>query len=72
MCETAADEIERLLAVEREKVREMCAEIMEGLQRGDETGDPWDIGYNRATRDGSYHIRQLDLTAPNEKEKEKG
>ncbi|KKL05759.1 hypothetical protein LCGC14_2602840, partial [marine sediment metagenome] len=57
-----AEEIERLLAGEREKVREMCVKAVKEMWREDEEMDERERGYIRAVRDGMRKIRQLDLT----------
>jgi hypothetical protein len=60
-------EIERLLADEREKMREMCVKAVKELWREGEEMDERQRGYIRAVRDSTSTIRQLDLTAPGDK-----
>lgn len=61
---TIAPEIERLLAQEREKVRELCSAALRKIEGG---GDGWNFAIARA----EMIIRHLDLTkelAPSSRE----
>ena len=62
VAEGVATHVERLLAQEREKVREMCVKAVKELWREGEEMDERQRGYIRAVRDSTSTIRQLDLT----------